>query len=1081
MKGPWLRPWVWVLGACVLAVLLAVFAGLTRLQAQPVPAPQWLVDRVNAQADALLPDTTLGFRSIRVGMDLQYHPQVYLDDVTVTQEGGLPIVDLRTVQGDLSVGALLGGEVELRRVELSGAVLKVRRDTDGNFDVALGQAGGGEAQQINEIEDVFGAVDRAFTAPELNGLREVVAEGITINYTDAASGQIWTGDGGQVRLFREGRGLLVTADAALLTGREDLAAISISVSREEATGAAVLSAVVEDAAAADIASQVPALAWLSAVDAPISVAFRARLEEAGLTNLSATLELGAGGLKPNPSTTPVPFSDALVTLEYDPEARRVRFNEFLLDTAWGQASAQGTAELQDFNGGLPREIVGQFRFNNLEGALGGLYAAPQRLDKVSADFRLRLDPFTLDIGQAVVVDGASTLLGTGQVTARREGWDVAVDLGVDDVAAPRIKELWPEAFRPGLRRWIVNNIEGGTVHQGRWSVRARPGEPLDISSSFHFSDGQLRILRSLPPVTGGRGTMVMHKHALSIIVEAGSMRAPQGGEIDATGTVFHVADLREKPSTAEVRLVAEGTVTAMLSVLDEEPFRFLTKANQPVTLADGRARAEGEIRWPMRGGLRGRDFTVDVAADLRNVRSSTLIEGKLLTMPRARAIVTNDIVSVAGEGSLGRVAFDGAWAQPIGQGSVGSEVRGTVELSPGALDEFDITLPPGSVSGEGRGDLQISLPPGEPPQFVLSSDLVGLRLSIPPVSWTKPPGQAGAFEIAGRLGAEPVVDRLELSAPGLDARGSITLLPGGAGLQAAVFDRVDVGDWLTTGLVLTGRGADLPPAMTLRDGFLDLRRAQFGPGEVGGEGPPLDVGLQSLVITDQITLTDLRAELTTTGGATGRFQGRVNGGAQVTGVVEPTPFGPRVRLRAQDGGAVIRDAGIFRQVRGGTLSLTLDPRPGEGVFDGDVDLSNIRVEDAPAMAALLSAISVVGLFEQLDGGGLVFNEVDGKFRIMPGQVVVTEGSATGASLGISVDGIFDTRSQRMDFQGVISPLYLLNGIGSIFTRRGEGLIGFNFTLQGSSNEPSVSVNPFSILTPGMFREIFRRPPPQVSQ
>jgi hypothetical protein len=70
---------------------------------------------------------------------------------------------------------------------------------------------------------------------------------------------------------------------------------------------------------------------------------------------------------------------------------------------------------------------------------------------------------------------------------------------------------------------------------------------------------------------------------------------------------------------------------------------------------------------------------------------------------------------------------------------------------------------------------------------------------------------------------------------------------------------------------------------------------------------------------------------------------------------------------------------------------------------------------------------------------------------------------------------------NMDFQGVVSPIFLLNGIGSFLTRPGEGLIGFNFTLRGPADSARVAVNPLSALTPGMFRDIFRRPPPQVGE
>ncbi|MFZ1339426.1 MAG: hypothetical protein WAS26_10295, partial [Paracoccaceae bacterium] len=89
--------------------------------------------------------------------------------------------------------------------------------------------------------------------------------------------------------------------------------------------------------------------------------------------------------------------------------------------------------------------------------------------------------------------------------------------------------------------------------------------------------------------------------------------------------------------------------------------------------------------------------------------------------------------------------------------------------------------------------------------------------------------------------------------------------------------------------------------------------------------------------------------------------------------------------------------------------------------------------------------------------------------------------AVGVSLGISFEGAYSSASGRLDMQGVISPIYILNGIGQIFARKGEGLFGFNYRLTGPAENPSVSVNPLSILTPGMFREIFRRPAPVVKK
>ncbi|MEL6548650.1 MAG: AsmA-like C-terminal region-containing protein [Pseudomonadota bacterium] len=1065
-------------------LVVLVVVGAARLRTDPIPVGPWVTERVNAEAEAIVPGGALSFGSIRVGLDADFHPQVYLDDVALIQAGA-PMLDLRRLRGDLAVGALIEGDLRLRKLALSGLVLRVARSGDGSFDISLGGAPGSGFGALRDLDEFFRRIDTVLDRPDFERLVEISAENVTINYSDGVTGGNWTGDGGQLRLFRDGADLLLTAEAALLTGRQDLATLSLSVGREGSDGQISVSAVVEDAAAADLASQVPALAWLAVLDAPVSVAMRTSVGRGGLDTLEGSLELGQGALRPNAASRPIPFTTAFMALAYDRAEQRLRFDEISLETDWGSATAHGTAQLQDFRGLAPREIVGQFTVDHIEGNPGGLYDAPRALDAVAADFRLRLDPFTLDVGHGVAVDGETTATVSGRIAAGKAGWRVAVDAAVDRVDAARARELWPESARPGLRRWLAANIEGGLIEDARWAIRTEPGEKPTISMSQRFRDAEVRILRSLPPITGGVGVMSVHDHQFTILVEEGEMQAPQGGVLDAAGSVFNVANMREKPATAEIDLRAAGTVTAVLSVLDEEPFRFLSKAGRPVTLADGRAEVAGRIAFPMKPRLRGSDVALEMGAELFGVRSTEIIAGKTLTLPRGRVTVGVDGITIAGSGSLGRVDFDGAWSAVFGQGPQPSEVRAEVALSPALLDEFGIDLPPGSVSGEGRGTLALSLPPQEAegafPRFSLRSDLVGLRVAVPPVSWVKPPASSGELLVEGRLGETPEVEALVLRGPGFSAEGRITLAPGGTGLRRADFSRVSVGNWLVGRVALIGRGVGRPPAVSLRQAALDLRGARFGESAGGADGPPLEVSLDQLVVSEDIILTNLRGDFTTTGGLAGVFTAQMNGGTALQGRVQGTPDGPRIRVESADGGGVIRDAGLFRQVQGGNLALNLEPRAGEGVFDGRVTLSNIRVTDAPSMAALLSAISVVGLLEQMDGGGLVFSDVEADFRLTPAQVIVTESSATGASLGISLDGIFDLRNRSMDFQGVVSPFYLVNSIGSFLTRRGEGLIGFNFNLRGPAAAPEVSVNPLSVLTPGMFREIFRRAPPEVSQ
>jgi hypothetical protein len=318
------------------------------------------------------------------------------------------------------------------------------------------------------------------------------------------------------------------------------------------------------------------------------------------------------------------------------------------------------------------------------------------------------------------------------------------------------------------------------------------------------------------------------------------------------------------------------------------------------------------------------------------------------------------------------------------------------------------------------------------------------------------------------------VDRLSLSAAGLSAEGDLRLTPAG-GFERLRLTRLRVGEWLDAPVTLTARPGRDTPAVTVGGGLLDLGKATFGSGG-DGEGGPLAVSLDRLQITESIALTNFTGELSTETGLEGTFSGQVNGGPPVVGRVAPQDGRVAARVQGEDAGAVLRAADLFTRAEGGALDLLLLP-VGPESYAGELWIAGLRVRDAPVLASLLNAASGVGLLQQLGGQGIVFDEVSAEFRIDPESVTVARSSAVGAGLGLSMDGVFDTDRLVMDFQGVLSPFYLVNGIGAILTRPGEGLLGFNFTLSGDPNDPAVGVNPLSVLTPGMLRELFRRPAP----
>jgi AsmA-like protein len=291
-----------------------------------------------------------------------------------------------------------------------------------------------------------------------------------------------------------------------------------------------------------------------------------------------------------------------------------------------------------------------------------------------------------------------------------------------------------------------------------------------------------------------------------------------------------------------------------------------------------------------------------------------------------------------------------------------------------------------------------------------------------------------------------------------------------------------VGNWLNAAASIISTGAKAT-RIVIEKGRADMRRVSLAQSGSAAE-TPLDISLGQLVLTDGITLTNFKARLRPQNGMRGKFSANVNGGMAIEGDLFPQKNGMAIEVRSNDGGAVLRAAGLFSGAYGGKFRMLMVPGAGKGDYNGTMRMENTRLRGVSAMADLLNAISVIGLVQQLGGDGIHFNTVEGQFRLRPNGVQLTKASAVGASMGITLDGWYDSSRKQVDFQGVVTPIYMVNGMlqqlfGPLIGRqKGEGLLGFTYRMKGPAARPKTNVNPLSILTPGIFREIFRQPIPQ---
>ncbi|TDK49898.1 DUF3971 domain-containing protein [Antarcticimicrobium luteum] len=1033
--------------------------------------PDWLRARVEARIEQGLDGLQIAFGDIELVIRAGLRPRLHLRDVVLSEADGRILARLSDAEASLALRPLLRGRVQPKRIALSGLFATLRREAGGTVSLTLEDTAAPVGQAAGLPQLMEGA-EQILLRPQLAALVALDVDAVTLRYEDGRSGKVWTLDGGQVRLRRDGDALGIGADFAVLSGRDYASSVEMNYTSRIGDAGAEFGVSVQDIAAPDIAAQSVALHWLKVLRAPISGALRGSVDKAGaLGPLSATLHIGAGALQPTETTRPIPFSGARSYFTYDPAAQTLTFDEMSVDSAWGTGRAEGRAYLGGIENGTLTDLVGQFHFAATALNPAGLYREPVRLEGGTADFRLELDPFRLTLGQMHLSDQGSALDLTGTLTTVAEGWRLAVDGHMDSLTPARLLELWPPSVSEKPRTWVAENVLDGTLHDIDLALRLEEGRKPDIYADLDFDGATVRYNRYLPLMTGASGTLSLERQRLVATADRGIVTAGQGGDLDVAGSSFIIPDVSVKPAApAVIRLRVGGAVTAVMSLLAGPPVRALRDTDLPVDLAQGQARLEGTLSLPLKKGVPFEEIAFHVAGDLNQVESTVLVPGQTVSATALRLEADQSRVEITGTAHIGALPVVLRWRQPIGPDAPkGSRVEGQVELSPTLLDTFRIGLPEGSVSGQGTGRFTLDLAKGSPPALHLTSDLAGVGLAIPTLGWRKRAEETGMLDLSATLSEAARIERLSIEAAGLTATGSVIGAKDG-GLDRALLSSVRLGGWLEAGVELIGRGRAAPDVRILT-GVVDLRRAPLDSGGEGGGA--LSARLDRLQISDSLALQDFSGDFTTHDGLRGSFTGKLNGQTPVRGRIEPQGGGSAIYVESDDGGGVFRSAGILNQGHGGSFEMSLFPAEAPALFNGTLRVRNTRVKDAPAIAALLNAVSVVGLLDEMTGQGIQFTEVEAKFRLEPDRLVLHESSATGPSIGLSMDGLYDLERGVLNMRGVISPVYLINAVGSVLTRKGEGMIGFSYTLKGPAAAPSVQVNPLSGLTPGIFREIFR--------
>ncbi|MEM9249855.1 MAG: hypothetical protein AAGB05_14310, partial [Pseudomonadota bacterium] len=831
----WSRWCLWpafVAAQAIALVAVILLAALWLLKDRLVPLPRTVAQQIETLAEAAL-ETELVLGALSVTAEGAGILRLVAEDVHLIGPDGADRAQVprASVELGLRIGWPLAPEA--RALEVQGAVLSLVRREDGSLD--LGSDVLSAIFSRAPPRTVVEAADRVRTGlgrPGLADLQSIVFEDLSFGLDDRRAGRVWRAPDAALHVDRLDGNLSITLalqEPGRVTARATLP--------EEGPLALEIAAQIDGVPAEALATQIPALVWLEPLDAGVSGALRGHYAPDGLLQrLDGTLDIGAGHLTAGAGGQTA-FDRAKAYFTYRPDPAQVTFSRLELDAAPGRFVAEGRAYLHGSNGAWADALSGQLTLTEALLTKAPGRAGPVAISGGALDAYLKLSPFDLTIGQLVLLADSTTgeapvagaaprrLELRGHVHTVDGGLAASLSAAVPEMTPPELLGFWPVDRLPGTRAWLARNLIAGDIADTEFGIELRPGAAPKAALSFLFRDATVRAFGEFPPITRGAGRASLQDDRFALSVEAGQITPPDGGTIDVAGSDFTILNTRQRPGRAQVTWRSRSPVGAALSLIDQPPLRLMTRARQPVDLAEGEIALEGRLAFPVRNGVTFDDVAFDFAGRLTDVRSSTLVPGRRLEADALRLDLSPEALEIAGPVTLDDVPADATYAQTFGSGENGGEVRATAEVSADAAAAFGVTLPPGTLSGAARAEVVLDLPDGGPTALTLTSDLRGLGLSVPAVRWSKPANTAGALRVDLRLpgqGRPPQVDRIALAAPGLDIEGRIDLTPEG-GLRAATLERARIGEWLDAPVTLRGAGAGGPLDIALAGGRADLR------------------------------------------------------------------------------------------------------------------------------------------------------------------------------------------------------------------------------------------------------------------
>ncbi len=1012
----------------------------------------------------------------------------------------------------LAAGPLLQGNVELRRIALIGVQLTLVRTKEGELRLGV-EKGHGNSDIIKRITDAINASNT-----KQSSLQSFAVRDARLAFFDEGSGLFVVAPSTNLQVATAGHDLAATLDADIeIAGSPSHVKLDLKLPNGNApiSGAIEFKGLSLDA----LGSNARAFETLKGIKLTTDLTASFVM---GPKNSIAFVDFGIGatgsvavrGLIHGP----LRVKELRAVGKYDGRAGRVLFDDLELSSSGAVAEGQGKIDIARERDGTIREVRYDFSTDKISVNMPGIFMAPFHLGLAAIRGSYAPAPDRIAIEHFVISGGTFQASGGGTITRAGDASPaIQMQAGIGAMAVRDLLRYWPKPVAGGAWEWVNKNMKTGRVgpiaavtHISAGALDGRQLPEEAVTLTVPVSGVTMTYFHKLTQMTDVQGTIKLTGDTFAADVKGGRI----GTLMLSNGKVM-IANLHADENFADIAAQGEGRLSDILTLIDMDPLHYATRFHLDPKDTVGSAKLNILFRVPTRDNATDKDIRIDVKAALKGV-DLALTEHTRITDGSIDLAVDNNHLNANGNvalfGSRLAVNWNETFETPKGVLSSQIAVKGTLDdTAREGLNFHSGQFLKGTVGvtatlGGDHGSIR---------HADMTMDVTPATLTVDYFGISKPPGIAGTavvsatFDNNGTIQAETT----KVTGPGVSAQGAITFDKEGS-LAKVSFPSVHAGtindfsflmtESIVGGLDIQVRGNSVDGTHIGRRGTADVTATASpsdGKPEEESNAPfHFSAQVDHLVMRNNVTIGAFALDASGIGDRpkTLSMTGMLGKNAPLSANLTAGEGGRRITMDAGDAGTLLNGLFGFTSLKGGKLNVVATlpgrgdtPHPGGSgpEFQGTATITDFRIVDQPFLARLFSAGSLTGIAGLLGGRGIEFDKLSIPFASRNGIVTIREARASGGSLGMTADGYFDRPKGQIALRGSLVPIFGLNSIlGAIpllgdllVSKKGEGIFGMTYTARGNAEEPDISVNPLSMLTPGIFRRIFEGRIPESAQ